>query len=226
MSRSLLLIFLTCSAALAADPPKEIPGWGTPVDPLGDCTIKEEFGALTISIPASVHDLWHGQNEPGRLAAPRVLRKAKGDFLLKVKVSADWRPGAKLEAAANIPYNGAGLLVWDTDQHFMRWERNHFDSPRSGLFSLQTPFYDREGKHVHPTGRATFELFRGNVSWIGLERVGPVITCAVSHDGKKWYVTDKVTTEFPEEVQVGVIAVNGSDRVFSVEFDELTLEQK
>lgn len=178
-------------------------------------------------MPASVHDLWHGQPEPDRrLSAPRVMRPVKGDFVLKVKVSAEWRPGEKLPDTKNLPYNGAGLLIWDTDQHFLRWERNHFISPKSGAGSIQTPYYDRDGKHVNQQGVAKVELFRGNVSWLLLQRKGPVVTTAYSHDGKLWHVTDRVTTELPDEVQAGIHVINGSDRVFTVEFNDLKLEQQ
>src|SRR5262245_57498798 len=99
--------------------PTEIKGWGTVIDPDGDCSITEDKGKVTIKVPGSHHDLY-----VRKLNAPRVLREVEGDFVAQVKVTADWKPGARLPKVSTVPYNGAGLLVWDSEKHFVRWERS------------------------------------------------------------------------------------------------------
>src|SRR6476620_2812564 len=80
-------------------------GWGTPINPDGDCTIRAEDGKITIGVPPGMHDLWYGRQEAARrFDAPRVLREVEGDGVAQVRVTADWRLGGR------PTFNGAGLL--------------------------------------------------------------------------------------------------------------------
>src|SRR5262249_54041652 len=92
--------------------PRKIMGWGTVVDPDGDCNVKGEGSKLTITVPGTLHDLFPRQADPKkRNNAPRVVQEIKGDFMVTVKVSADWKPGDRLRGAITAPYHGAGLLL-------------------------------------------------------------------------------------------------------------------
>ena len=64
---------------------EEIKGWGTVVDPDGDCKFTEAKGKLTITVPRTHHDLTYTA-QTTKLNAPRVLQKVRGDFQLDVKV--------------------------------------------------------------------------------------------------------------------------------------------
>src|SRR5690348_634445 len=91
MPRHCLLVVLftaiICIASHAQDKkPQTMKGWGTVVDPDGDCPITEENGKLTIKVPGTYHDLTHSEGRD-QLNSPRVLQEAKGDFVAQVKVN-------------------------------------------------------------------------------------------------------------------------------------------
>ena len=76
----------TKKAGPKADVPgKELAGWGTAIDPDGDCQITAEGSAVTMTIPATLHDL---NADIDKYNAPRILRDVQGDFEIQVKVSA------------------------------------------------------------------------------------------------------------------------------------------
>src|SRR5262245_33816216 len=64
--------------------PEKIAGWGTVVDPTGDCEIRQADGKLTIKIPATYCDLWPVK---GQVNAPLVLDDVEGDFGVQVLVA-------------------------------------------------------------------------------------------------------------------------------------------
>jgi hypothetical protein len=128
-------------------------GW-TMIDPSGDCTIRAAGGKVTISVPAGLHDLWKGQkDETKRFNAPRVMRNIEGDFVVRVKVTTQSRPGADQSEipalqrltgiAGTHPYHGVGLLVRDSDQHYLRLERGLIIHANGG--TLTVPWYVRDG---------------------------------------------------------------------------------
>src|SRR5687767_5689900 len=92
-----LLTFSVCSAVAVAvragdsdkaGEGKTIAGWGTWVDPDGDCAVSKAGDAVTITVSPAVHDLWPENPEPARRAnAPRVLRDVRGDFSAEVTVT-------------------------------------------------------------------------------------------------------------------------------------------
>jgi uncharacterized protein (TIGR03067 family) len=204
-----------------------IKGWGTVIDPDGDCTLREDKGEVTIKVPGTLHDLWFGQqDEKKRFNAPRILQEVEGDFAAQVKVTADWKPGAKIPIATNQPYNGAGLLVWESEKHLLRLERNLCVHSKHGTFSFITPIYDRDGKRVNATKTSTDGFFKGSSTWLRVKRDGQKISTAISHDGRAWTETGNLETEFPKKVQVGIAALNGSAREFVVEFADFQITQK
>src|SRR5688572_10707864 len=75
-----LTIVLLFNAARADDlKPQTIDGWGTVVDPDGDCRFAESNGKLTITVPGTYHDLTHSEGRD-QLNSPRVIQEVKGDF--------------------------------------------------------------------------------------------------------------------------------------------------
>ena len=73
---------------------KKIKGWGSPIDPAGDCAFTTEGDKLTITVPGEgdPHDL---SSELTSTTAPRVLQPLQGDFTLQVKVEGEFAPGDK-----------------------------------------------------------------------------------------------------------------------------------
>lgn len=225
-----LALALTVSgggSARADEPkPQEIAGWGTVVDPDGDCTLIEAKGALSVKVPGTLHDLYPLQkNRKARANAPRVVREVTGDFTAAVKVSADWKPGGKLPGSTSYPFNGAGLVVYASDGDFVRLERNLWVGP-TGPVSYTAPIHYAGGVLANKPGSTRDEFFKGRSTWLKVERAGQTLTTWVSHDGKEWTETAGLATAFPEAVRVGVVAVNSSDAAFAVTFEGLTVAGK
>ncbi len=83
----------------AGVPPNEIAGWGTAVDPDGDCLVNADGRALAITIPPTLHDL---NAAIGLFIAPRVVawRRSKVTSTLQVRVVGDFGAGQQVEELA------------------------------------------------------------------------------------------------------------------------------
>src|SRR5262249_18473845 len=101
--------------------PQTVKGWGIVTDPAGDCTVKEEKRKLTIEVPGGTHDL---NQAIGGMKAPRVLQDVAGDFTAQVKLTAEFEPGEKAADEKAVPFNSAGLLLWQDEKNYLRLERN------------------------------------------------------------------------------------------------------
>src|SRR5262249_10345217 len=157
---------------------KPLTGWGTAIDPDGDCEIEAQGKNLSITIPGTYHDL---NADMDKYNAPRVLREVTGDFVIQVKVVGDFKPGAKSLNPKSVPYNGAGIFVWRDSDNFIRLERGAIvRGGKSGTFAL---FEEREGgstcaQHNGPLTPGT--------TYLWMERRGKTIFGRVSKDGKNW----------------------------------------
>src|SRR3954468_24780799 len=138
-----IVLWMCGDPAAVGQEPTTGDGWGTPVDPDGDWPIRAGDGKIPIGVPPGMHDLWYGRQEAARrFNAPRVLREVEGDFVAQVRVTADWGLGGQ------PTFNGAGLLVWDSERQYIRLERNRCFNSRGQTFSYVTPLYDRDGRRV------------------------------------------------------------------------------
>src|SRR5947199_401510 len=70
----------------------------------------------------------------------------------------------------------------------------------------------------------TDEFFKGRSTHLRLERKGNEVTASYSHDGKEWTAVKTLTVDLPAQLQVGVAAVNSSNREFVVEFDQFKVD--
>jgi regulation of enolase protein 1 (concanavalin A-like superfamily) len=196
---------------------EEIPGWGTILDPSGDCTIAHEDGKVTITVPDGLYDLWFGRPDPQkRFNAPRVWRQVEGDFVAQVKVTADWMPDGENEA------NGAGLLIWDSEKQFVRRER-HVWMDGAKPMCFVTPLYWRDDKRLDERKSAAADYFKGRSTWLRVERKGRTLKTAISHDGTEWTATGDLATAFPKKVWVGVHVYNVNAGELVVDFEEFSI---
>ncbi len=207
---------------------KEIEKWGTVIDPDGDCRIKISPDKVTMTLPPGGHDLWYGSRVAAekRFNAPRVLRTVKGDFVARVKVTADWKPGKNLASGRRT--NAAGLLIWDSPRQYLRHERNVY-APRGALdrqMSWVPPIYDKDEGRLSKWKAEPSTYFRGRTTWLMVQRKGDKLNSWISHDGKDWKFTGTYESQFPDKVQVGILALNGSQSDFTVEFQDFRLDQK
>src|SRR5438105_115775 len=89
------------------NPVRNIKGWGDLVDPDNDCPVRVDDGKVTVKIPSTAHDF---AAELQRWNAPRILSEVKGDFIIDVQVSGDFKPVEASTIGTRRSYNGAGLL--------------------------------------------------------------------------------------------------------------------
>jgi hypothetical protein len=87
---------------------KPLTGWGTAIDPDGDCKILPKGKALEMRIPGTHHDL-NADND--KLNGPRVVKEVTGDFTITVKVLGEFKPNSESTNSKAVPYEGAGILV-------------------------------------------------------------------------------------------------------------------
>lgn len=197
---------------------KTLTGWDTIADPDNDCQIKT---TVSITVPDTNHDL----NPRRGMNAPRLLNKAKGDFAVQVKVTSDFHPG-DTSTGPGRPFNGAGLLIWQNEDNFLRLERNAYWVLESLYCYPPLIEYWRDGKYSGFNSGATRadEFFNGRSTWLKLRRLGKRMTASFSHDGDEWTVAKEFTVDFPDEVSVGIAALNTSNAAFCVEFEAFEIK--
>lgn len=224
-SRLLVCALAVCCAScfVTKQEPKIEPriDWGNVTDPDGDCPVRIDKSKLTITIPATEHDL----NPRLKMNAPRILREVDGDFDVQVKVSGAFNPG-KQPTGGGFPFNGAGLLVWQNDSNYLRLERNLWWDTTQGKHGCYPPLFEyfKNGQYMDTDPPGTLRpFFQGRSTYLRLERRGQVITALYSHDGQQWRQVSEIVVAFPDRVSVGMAALNTSDKIFVVEFEEFKL---
>lgn len=214
----LSVIVMPCPAA---DPvQKEIPGWGIAVDPDGDCRFDLKDSALTITAPGPVHDL---SAELQKMNAPRVVRPATGDFAVEVLVEGTFKPGE-----ATIPvrtaYHGAGLLLMADNQTYIRLDRASL--VRAGATQHYANFELRvQGRLTRFGTPVDYAIDPERDTFLKLERKGNVVSGAVSQQAGQWHNLGTKEAELPEEVLVGVAAINASSQPFRPIFAKFRVRQ-
>jgi beta-lactamase regulating signal transducer with metallopeptidase domain/Tol biopolymer transport system component/regulation of enolase protein 1 (concanavalin A-like superfamily) len=195
------------------DAARQIEGFGTVVDPDGDCQFKEYAGGVTVTIPGTWHDLTYTKSY-ARQNAPRILQDAKGDFSLEGRVEVFALPTGKRNSGGAFSFVSAGLLLWQDDKNFIRLERAAYDDR---LFIWVERFEDGKSKQSPHHG------IDDRAAYLRVTRIGNVFTFEASEDGEKWVRIHRVETKLAENLQVGVLAINTTAEEFAVRFKGLKL---
>jgi regulation of enolase protein 1 (concanavalin A-like superfamily) len=157
-------------------------GWHW-VDPLGDSSysLTANPGHLRLFTPDNNHDLYPYAN----LNAPRVLQYINGDFVVTTKVTIN----------PQYNYQGAGLLIWQNVNNFVRLERTLVDGVDM--------WFNIGGNHAG----IQIPYFNQSV-YLRFQRSGSSITASYSTSGLSW--TTVSTVDFPSvsTLQVGLSLTN------------------
>jgi regulation of enolase protein 1 (concanavalin A-like superfamily) len=221
-------LLLVPMVAVAAPVPKETAEqklaklFGTPVDPKKDCEFKLDGTKLTLKVGKGDHALHAHQN---RMAAPRTLREADGDFTVEATVSAEHPKEANpIVPNRNFLFHSQGLLFWVSDKTYIRFEQARIVNPGQ-----------------EPVGYASYELFRdGEWTRAGtsedgvldptkpasfrLTRKGNSVTGSWSQDaGKTWKELPALELDLKAKVHVGVVANHNTDAPFTATFEDFTI---
>lgn len=197
--------------------------WGNVSDLDGDCEFDINEKTLRIAVPPGCHDLAPGQP----LNAPFVLNQISGDFTIQVKVVGTFVPGKRPQKQP-VAYNGAGILVWDNDDHYLRVERNGYWSRGDGLLRCDAPLMEywkarNYQGHNLADDKVIADFIRGDTLWLKLSRRSKEMTVSISHDGTKWETANSFETDLPDELFIGLSGLNTSDELFVVTFEQFTL---
>lgn len=197
----------------------QIEGWGRAVDPDGDCEIAPTDGGVAIKVPGTAHDF---AAELEKQNAPRVLSKVEGDFIVEVKVSGAFQPGATSSIPGRRPYHGAGLLLIK--------DRDNYISLHRGCVYLDDKLRHYANFELRKDGELTVSLYEVEIpdedTYLRLERRGDRVFNATSTDGTHWTSYEPITLELPEAVELGIVGISSSEVPLSVRFRDLTVFRK
>jgi regulation of enolase protein 1 (concanavalin A-like superfamily) len=153
-----------------------------------------------------------------KLNAPRILQEVRGDFDLHVKVPAFPLPENNTSSAGKFSFISSGLLVWKDDKNFIRLERAAEGSSPAPFVWLER-FQD--GKAVNQQGKPVSDK---DIN-LRVKRSGNKLTFSVGEDGS-WDDIHAEEVELPQKLQVGVLAINTTTKVFSPQLEGLKLTPK
>jgi regulation of enolase protein 1 (concanavalin A-like superfamily) len=207
------LLFVT--GTLLAAPPPLLKGWGQAVDPDGDCRFELNDGKLTILVPGTLHNL---VADSGEVNAPTVLSPIRGDFIAMVKATGGIHPGPESTVAQGLPYNGTGLLLWVDKDNYIRLERAGIIQGGALLTYVNFEQF-ADGRRVSSQSGGLLD----RTTDLRLERHSGHIFASASQDGVHWTSFPPLDAQLPEEVKLGVAAVNSSTKPFKAELEELQI---
>jgi regulation of enolase protein 1 (concanavalin A-like superfamily) len=193
--------------------------WGALVGASRDCQLLVDGPNLTITIPGSTHLIIP---EAGLRNAPIMLTReeVQGDFAAQVQVVGHIRPGVDLLPGFPFTFQGAGLLLWQDENNYLRFERTASHVGGKRLHQVLVELC-REG-HTMPS---TLKNVSDTDIVLRFERHGSEVKCDYSLDGaKSWLPIKRQPIPFNKPLKVGVSASNVSPRPFSPRFEgwELT----
>jgi len=204
-------LVVVATVLLAAAPPA-LKEWGKAEDPDGDCRFQQTGNKLTLRVPGKTHNLVAGE---GKLNAPRVLGPVQGDFVVTVQVAGEVRPGPKGSVAGGMPYNGAGLLLWENPGHYLRLERAAI--VRDGALISYANFEHYQGGRRAASQGARL---KDQPTHLRLERRRGKVYASASQDGVTWLGFPPVEAPWPDTLKVGIAAVNTSTGPFTAEMED------
>ena len=202
-------------------------GWGTAIDPAGDCTFEKADGKLTISVPGSekAHNL---SPEKTNTTAPRVVQPIAGDFVIQVRVDGEFQPGAESTEPTRRGYTGAGLVVIADENNLVRLERATLWG--GGKPRPYTNFEIRvDGKLERFGNTGDLPTEADKPTWLRLERKGSQMLGAMSQEGEHWtYGTPKelrAEAWSQNNIVAGVAAISNSRDTFAPTYSAFSIQQ-
>ncbi len=179
-----------------------------------DCTSSRDRKSVTISVPGTVHLL---SPELKKKNAPMMLGEIEGDFVARVKVAGEFRPGTESAGKLPLAFHGAGLLLWQDNNNYVRLERTAGTTRSSPV--LLTRILVEVCSNGKPTAPFYMPVPEGPL-YLQFVRIHSDLYCMFGPDGQKWISLQKLAAEFPDKVKVGLTAANTSKKAFAAKFEE------
>ena len=215
-----LLLLFAPTHGLHADESSGSPliGWDTILDPDDDCKIKS---TIIIKVPKADQNLNPTRNFSQPLNAPRLLKHVSGDFTAQVKVTGSFAPDAQ-----NPGFMGAGLVIWEDETHFLRMERTAYFNGNEVTCEFPPIEHWRNGNFVGfpPKYPLASKHYKGNSTWLKIQRKDEKLIASVSQDGKEWQIVKEKKDLFPEDVSVGLAVVSHHRSELTFRFDDFDIQ--
>jgi S1-C subfamily serine protease len=206
---------------------------GALIDPDKDCKEERTPRHISMTLPgdkvhmlAAPHPaLRDKKNQPLR-NAPMVLTSIDGDFLVHVKVAGEILPGnvpGKNPKGGKVPYciQGAGLLLWQDKDNFLRLERSC--GTDGGVTLVHRLILEIcQGGQVSRGNYAYVDINEGSLHVMLLRQKGH-LRCLFGPDGRKWTGFKELAVVFPSKVQLGLSAFNTSKQPYTATFEDFIL---
>jgi regulation of enolase protein 1 (concanavalin A-like superfamily) len=204
-----------------AAPPEPPPNmntefWGVLSGIPGTTKFLPDAAGLTIALPGKLYIL---SPELKTKSAPMLLTEVTGDFTALVKIPGKILPGTAPLKGLPFTFQGAGLIVWQDENNYLRLERaSLFTADRVRVHHVLVEVC-KEGKTIP----STFKEVRDTDIILRLDRHGSELRCQYSTDGKAWFDAKRQSVAFPAAVGVGVSAANASPKPFAARFEDFEL---
>ncbi len=204
-------------ATPAPDPVEpQVDRWGELTGPPADTRFRTDGDGLTINIPNTLHILSPDLKTKN---APKLLTDVSGDFQAQVRVLGRILPGTDPLPTLPFTFQGAGLLIWENEDNYLRLERTASYSAEGKKHQVFVE-YCRDGRLAPLTVRDS----REGETLLKFERKGSEVRCSYSPDnGKTWLEVKRQPVGFPAAVQVGVSASNASRKPFAARLEGFQL---
>jgi len=163
--------------------------------------------------------------ERENMTAPRVMQPVQGDFVATVRVSGPVQPGDKT-VAERTGFSGAGLILMVDEKNYARLERAAL--VRGGTRSPYVIWEVREDGRIRRFGIPQDypdEIDEEKPFWLRMKREGNSLRAFATQDNDDWHELTGQSMELPDEVAIGVAAVNVSKYPFGPEFSELSIDK-
>jgi serine/threonine protein kinase len=201
---------------------REKKAWDNPIDPDGDCGMEldQGEGKVRIVVPGTPHVL---SAEIGAMNAPRLLRDVQGDFEARVTVSGVFHPAGKATVKEYAPYHGAGILLWQDKDNYVRLEIAA-DVPHGKPRPYVNFEYRKDGSLAVSRG---LKIDDGSTHLL-LKRQGNKIHAAFGPDGVRWTSLPPMSVKLSDHLKVGIAAINSATKPLTAEleaFEVLEREQ-
>ncbi len=173
---------------------------------------------LRIIVPGRAHIL---SAEIGQINAPRILRDITGDFDLRVRVAGTSRPGGRATTTMYSPYHGAGLVIWQDEENYVRLEIAadlQYGKPR--------PYVNFEYRKEGVLAVSRGMINGDGSSHLRLKRRGDEIFASFGPDGARWNSFPSLTVRLDDRLTVGVAAINSATKRLTAEFERFEIVER
>ena len=150
-----------------------------------------------------------------------MLRDIKGDFDVSVRVGGTSHPGGKATTTRYSPYHGAGLLIWQDPENYVRLEIAA--DLQHGKPRLYVNFEYRKNATL-----AVSSGIKNGDGWnhLRLRRRGDEIQASFGPDGIRWTSFSPMTVKLNDRLMIGIAAINSSTKPLTAELEALEVSER